>query len=75
MIDKVGLAVYLITNSIGECRMHHYQPLTVIRRRDDTGIIAKVEGNKYLIMFEVGANEVEFKWYPASAVAQYGVVG
>ncbi len=56
--------------------MFGYNQLSVIQNKlDDTGIVAKIEGSKFLIMFEVGKNDVEFRWYPLSAISKYWVIG
>lgn len=54
--------------------MFGYKPLQVIQKNSDVGIIAAIDGSKFLVMFETRTHTVEFKWYPSSAVAKYRVV-
>lgn len=55
--------------------MFGYNLLAVIRRRDDTGIIAKIEGHMFTVMFESAGNGVEFINYPLSMISKYAVIG
>ena len=55
--------------------MTSYKFLSVIQLRTDVGIIAQIDGNKFLVMFETINNGVEFKWYPTSMIAKYKVIG
>lgn len=52
-----------------------YRPYQIIRNKlNDTGIICDIDADgRYCVMFEVGKNEVEIRWY--RHLRGYGVVG
>lgn len=55
--------------------MFGFNVLSVIERKGVVGIVCGWSGHHALVMFEEGANGVEFVNYPLSAVARFRVVG
>lgn len=55
--------------------MFGFNPLTVIERCGVVGIIVGWEGRYARVMFEHRSHEVEFAYYPISALARFRVIG
>lgn len=56
-----------------------FKPLQVISNirplMNDTGIIDRIDGHRYRVMFETANRGVEFRWYSVTALKDYRVIG